>query len=693
MKNKKLIALSLLAICSIAFTSCTGPKGEQGEPGINGKDGENGKNGNDGAPGKDGEDGKDGKNGSTWLNGSGEPSLSLGQDDDYYIDNETQNYYQKQNGTWILLGSFKGEKGEPGKNGSNGSSGSNGLDGNNGNDGKTAYSSTILPSNNGMIIPSIGSGVIGTSITFTFTWDENYYFDSFTLDGSSWTNVSNNTNNVLNTFSSGDKKATLTTTIKEGGFIVGAKYLKVEEVTPDASNPVNISNDSDGKDIVIKGNEGTTLAKSVNVSASNANITLSNVKAETSSQDEKIEVSGTNTTLNIDESSSLSGYTISVPENADNTTINIDSENVSNVILDIKADNVTLNIKGKAKFESINVTGSDFTLLGEAINEEEVQSLSIKTFNEVVTFEDKEEETNLYNIEVSEDSTISSDNISLKNVEFKKKLTLSTADFSISTPNVESLTYKKEDKLINLTLGKGTSQLKHRKDVNQGTNKITVNIDGNKESILKVYEDDTHEGGHIVYERGITFNFKNITIEGNTCDFDGIVTSDGITFSNCIINKRITLYGGKVEFNSCTFEYDYNKDDYCFWTWGAEIVNVNDCTFNTSGKAIKLYGNNKTTLNITNSTFNTNYASKNNITPDKAVVEIGRESYYNNTEYILNVVDSTAIGFANGSKGGKDSTSKEDLNTYWFSDPYFNRNSSKKVLVNLDGIEFYKTGE
>ena len=56
-----------------------------------------------------GKDGQDGKDGSVWFNGSGAPSSSLAASDgDYYIDNDTGNYYQKQSGSWILLGHLGG---------------------------------------------------------------------------------------------------------------------------------------------------------------------------------------------------------------------------------------------------------------------------------------------------------------------------------------------------------------------------------------------------------------------------------------------------------------------------------------------------------------------------------------------------------------------------------------------------------
>lgn len=43
-----------------------------------------------------------------WLNGSGVPNNSLGYNDNYYLDNDTKNYYNKVNGSWILVGNLRG---------------------------------------------------------------------------------------------------------------------------------------------------------------------------------------------------------------------------------------------------------------------------------------------------------------------------------------------------------------------------------------------------------------------------------------------------------------------------------------------------------------------------------------------------------------------------------------------------------
>lgn len=43
-----------------------------------------------------------------WLNGSGVPNNFLGYNDNYYLDNDTKNYYNKINNVWVLIGNLRG---------------------------------------------------------------------------------------------------------------------------------------------------------------------------------------------------------------------------------------------------------------------------------------------------------------------------------------------------------------------------------------------------------------------------------------------------------------------------------------------------------------------------------------------------------------------------------------------------------
>ena len=90
-------------------------------------------------------------------------------------------------------------------------------------------------------------------------------------------------------------------------------------------------------------------------------------------------------------------------------------------------------------------------------------------------------------------------------------------------------------------------------------------------------------------------------------------------------------------------------NQYSIWTWGGTDVTFENCTFNTNGKAILLYGqataSNPTNLVVNNCIFN----DRNSGTAGKAAIEIGND--YNAT-YTLTVNNATVNGFANGLNTG-----------------------------------------
>ena len=148
------------------------------------------------------------------------------------------------------------------------------------------------------------------------------------------------------------------------------------------------------------------------------------------------------------------------------------------------------------------------------------------------------------------------------------------------------------------------------------------------------------------YQRGSTFTFENLTIQAGEGDFDGVVCNE-LTYKNCIIKGKLTLYG-KATFINCVFE-NTMANQYSIWTWGGTDVTFEKCTFNTNGKAILLYGGadgkNPTNLVVNNCVFN----DRNNGAAGKAAIEIGND--YNAT-YTLTVNNATVNGFADGKNTG-----------------------------------------
>ena len=301
-KNKFLWTLALSSSCLFALASCgsQGQKGEQGDPGINGTNGTDGKDGENGQDGKSvltgkgspastlgndgdsyidtltfdfytkeegtwskignikgttGETGSKGEKGTSVRTGKGEPSDTLGNNGDSYIDLSTFDFYIKEDGTWSKEGNIKGDKGDQGDKGDKGDKGTSGSTGSKGDDGATAWSNTFLPSNYGYITPSAGSVVADDTNEISFTVHHLDY-DNYRCSELVLKNPKLDDGELVISASDAEKNGsdyTFTTTMKEGGFVVSANY---------ASKNLSISLPDNsiltGGSISIEGDSGNT---------------------------------------------------------------------------------------------------------------------------------------------------------------------------------------------------------------------------------------------------------------------------------------------------------------------------------------------------------------------------------------------------------------------------------------------------
>ena len=183
---------------------------------------------------------------------------------------------------------------------------------------------------------------------------------------------------------------------------------------------------------------------------------------------------------------------------------------------------------------------------------------------------------------------------------------------------------------------------------NEGTQARDITFVGDGTQTVDVAKNAPAAEGakHLNYQRGSTFTFENLTIENGTDTYDGIVC-DELTYKNCTIKGVTTLYG-KATFINCTFE-NTMANQYSIWTWGGTDVTFEGCTFNTNGKAILLFGEEKTTnLTVNNCVFN----DRNNGAAGKAAIEIGEANYGKHNNFTVVINGSTvASGFAVNSEG------------------------------------------
>ena len=203
------------------------------------------------------------------------------------------------------------------------------------------------------------------------------------------------------------------------------------------------------------------------------------------------------------------------------------------------------------------------------------------------------------------------------------------------------------DKKVNISIASGQTITLDNGIANEGDKSRDITFSGNgSQTVDAITNAVSAEGGQLNYQRGSSFTFENLTIQAGEGSFDGIVC-DELTYKNCIIKGKLTLYG-KATFINCVFDNTMDNQ-YSIWTWGGTDVTFENCTFNTNGKAILLYGGadgkNSTNLVVNNCTFN----DRDSGVAGKAAIEIGND--YNAT-YTLTVKNATVNGFADGKNTG-----------------------------------------
>ena len=125
-----------------------------------------------------------------------------------------------------------------------------------------------------------------------------------------------------------------------------------------------------------------------------------------------------------------------------------------------------------------------------------------------------------------------------------------------------------------------------------------VSISGDENTVIDV--------SYAAGVSGSSIDFKGITIKGADDGFEkGIQHSDVVTYTDCIIEGSMSLYGERVVFKNCTF--DLSATANYIWTYGAKEVIFDNCIFNTMGKAILIYNEGADLVShvaVTNCTFN-----------------------------------------------------------------------------------------
>lgn len=166
--------------------------------------------------------------------------------------------------------------------------------------------------------------------------------------------------------------------------------------------------------------------------------------------------------------------------------------------------------------------------------------------------------------------------------------------------------------------------------VGQGPDKTAWNI-GDEVPDPSKY--GTEYNGDYSFDGAGKITFKNMTLRSGSVDYLGFIRPDQTVVDNCVINGK-TFYWGYTSavFTDTTFNPP-NKD-YAIWTYSSPTMTFDNCTFNTTGKAVNVYtdfsaGKHDITVYFNNCTVNSSILNKqalnindSNMRPYKYIIHI-----------------------------------------------------------------------
>ena len=192
-----------------------------------------------------------------------------------------------------------------------------------------------------------------------------------------------------------------------------------------------------------------------------------------------------------------------------------------------------------------------------------------------------------------------------------------------------------------IALGKGNYTLYNKIDktkikgkdltfVGQGPDKTTWRIGP---TVLNPAFFGKEYNGDYSFDGAGKITFKNMTLGTGSADYLGFIRPDQTVVENCDIYGK-TFYWGYTSavFTDTTF-YAPNED-YAIWTYSSPTMIFDNCTFNTTGKAVNVYtdysaGKHDITVYFNNCTVNSSILNKqalnindSNMRPYKYIIHI-----------------------------------------------------------------------
>lgn len=180
----------------------------------------------------------------------------------------------------------------------------------------------------------------------------------------------------------------------------------------------------------------------------------------------------------------------------------------------------------------------------------------------------------------------------------------------------------------------------------------------------------TEYNGDYSFDGAKTVTFKNMTLRSGSANYLGFIRADQTVVDNCVINGK-TFYWGYTSavFKDTTFNAP--SGDYAIWTYSSPTMTFDNCTFNTTGKAINVYtdygeGSHDIRVNFNNCTVNSSFnlgkqaltINDSNMGSYKYIINI------NDPQTVTAVRDTTTCSQVFGFGGKKDNNSGR-TEVYW----------------------------
>lgn len=143
----------------------------------------------------------------------------------------------------------------------------------------------------------------------------------------------------------------------------------------------------------------------------------------------------------------------------------------------------------------------------------------------------------------------------------------------------------------------------------------------------------TEYNGDYSFDGAGKITFKNMTLRSGKADYLGFIRADQTVVDNCVINGK-TFYWGYTSAVFTDTTFNAPSYDYALWTYSSPTMIFDNCTFNTTGKAINVYadheaGSHDIRVYFNNCTVNSSILNKqalnindSNMRPYKYIIHI-----------------------------------------------------------------------